>query len=520
MKDLNALREEILNPVQEDLNIADLNIAPPKAHESMLYGLAGEIGRTAALTTEANPYAVCMDALILLSAEFGRDIFLPIGNTWHHPRLFGLHVGRTGRGRKGDAASLPLRIRAKTSELYLNLLGQLHTGGLSSREGLVCFIHDGFTQGKEITPPIDDKRLFVIESEFSNILHQAKRDGNTLSSALRDCWDGQSLKPATKTNRLFASDPHIALLGHITPSELIELMKTRELSNGFANRFLIFFAERNKLVPHPKPTPKEIVEGFADSFKDVISFARGQYPYSQNTRRASLSATASKRYEQIYYELAKPLDGGIIDAILERRPAHLLRLALIFALIDQTLIIDLPHLEAAYAWIGYCTESVRFIFQSGEQEGKAKDSEETAHKIYRFLEANGKASKTQISNELFNRNKSSIEIDEALKFLLAESPPKIGMYEPPKTGNGRTPKIYFIATNLTKETNYQQPHGFKAVKSKCELSEFCELSPPEKKVNSHYSQTSQTDKNPVSIATPDTSHYSHDYLENNDVGYL
>jgi hypothetical protein len=28
-----------------------------------------------------------------------------IGNTWHHARMFMLHIGRSGRGRKGDAVS-------------------------------------------------------------------------------------------------------------------------------------------------------------------------------------------------------------------------------------------------------------------------------------------------------------------------------------------------------------------------------------------------------------------------------
>lgn len=76
--------------------------------------------------------------------------------------------------------------------------------------------------------------LLVIESEFVNILHQGKRDGNTLSAALRNCWDGEPLKPATKTNRLWASHPHVGLLAAITPSELLSSIAGRDLTNGFA----------------------------------------------------------------------------------------------------------------------------------------------------------------------------------------------------------------------------------------------------------------------------------------------
>ena len=57
-----------------------------------------------------------------------------------------------------------------------------------------------------------------IESEFANVLGQTKREGNTLSAALRDVWDGISIRPATKTSRVWASDPHIALSGAVTPA--------------------------------------------------------------------------------------------------------------------------------------------------------------------------------------------------------------------------------------------------------------------------------------------------------------
>jgi hypothetical protein len=104
-------------------------------------------------------------------------------------------------------------------------------------------IHDGYKDGKTDVPAIVDKRLLVIESEFANVLHQSKRDGNTLSSGLRDAWDGTSIQPAVKTSRVWATDPHISFIGDITPSELLEVMSKREMTNGFANRFIFFYAE-------------------------------------------------------------------------------------------------------------------------------------------------------------------------------------------------------------------------------------------------------------------------------------
>ena len=41
-------------------------------------------------------------------------------------------------------------------------------------------MHDGYTEGKTEVEAVLDKRLVVIESEFANVPHQGKREGNTL----------------------------------------------------------------------------------------------------------------------------------------------------------------------------------------------------------------------------------------------------------------------------------------------------------------------------------------------------
>ena len=199
----------------------------PRPDPACLYGLVGDVARAGGDTTEANPYAIAANLIAFMGCAAGRGPYMPIGNTWHHARMFMLHIGRSGRGRKGDAVALIGRIERALKALSQDATPHVHRGGLSSREGLVFLIHDGYIEGKTEVEPILDKRLLVIESEFANILHQGKREGNTLSAALRDCWDGVSMKPATKSSRLWATDPHIAMVGAVTPSELLGLMASR-----------------------------------------------------------------------------------------------------------------------------------------------------------------------------------------------------------------------------------------------------------------------------------------------------
>jgi len=67
-------------------------------------------GRAGSKGNESNPYAIATNFLAYLSCAIGRGTFLQIGNTEHHPRIFSLHVGRSGRGRKGDSLALVMKL--------------------------------------------------------------------------------------------------------------------------------------------------------------------------------------------------------------------------------------------------------------------------------------------------------------------------------------------------------------------------------------------------------------------------
>jgi len=90
---------------------------PPRPDPACLYGLVGDVARAGSDNTEANPYAVAANCIAFMSCAVGRGPYMPVGNTWHHARQFMLHIGRSGRGRKGDATSLVTRIERKLRSL-------------------------------------------------------------------------------------------------------------------------------------------------------------------------------------------------------------------------------------------------------------------------------------------------------------------------------------------------------------------------------------------------------------------
>lgn len=131
-------RAKSSNTPDDSDEYTDTLTPPPQPHEEMLYGLVGDVARAAAEGTEVNPVAAALAFLTFLGANTGRDVYFPVGNTWHHPRVYGLHIGRSGRGGKGDAQGLVHRIRRRIEEVHAGTLGQTHTGGLSTRAWRCC----------------------------------------------------------------------------------------------------------------------------------------------------------------------------------------------------------------------------------------------------------------------------------------------------------------------------------------------------------------------------------------------
>ena len=412
------------DPNQDEIGLHHRNA--PEPDPECLYGLVGEVALAGSDDTETNPYAIAANFMVYLSCAVGRGVYLPIGNTRHHARLFCLHIGRSGRGRKGDALSLIMRIDETLRAMDAAFAPQVHRGGLSSREGLAALIHDSYRQGRQDVPAIDDKRLWVVESEFANVLHQGRRDGNTLSAALRDCWDGVDLKPATKSNRIYASDPHVCLSGAISPGELTGLMNARELANGFANRFLMIWAERTRMQPFPKETPQSVVEHLARRALEVLDFVGADRYQDRHHLCMGLSPEAQWRYSQLYRgELNGDLGDGTISALLERRAPMLLRLAMLLALSDLQICIDVPHIDAAAAWIRHATASVRYVFVSAAEETKLAQVLTLSRHILTFLRERRQATRSQISAECFRGKVSKTLLDASLEQLLASTPPRI-----------------------------------------------------------------------------------------------
>jgi hypothetical protein len=340
--------------------------APP-APEAF-HGLAGEFVRMVEPHTEADPVALLVQFLVTFGSAIGNSAYFNADGSAHHGNLFAVVCGATSKGRKGTSWAHIARTFRRVLPAFANDRIQ---DGLSSGEGMIWSVRDpvekceprkvkGHIEGYDMVvtdPGIDDKRLLIVAGEFAQVLRCSGRESNTLSSVMRNAWDGLPvLQTMTKNSPVKATGAHICVIGHITIPELRKELADVEGFNGFGNRFLWIVSERSKLLPHGGKI--ESVD-FSDFDAKLIAAIDHAKTFSLCPR----DADANDLWTTIYTELSESSE-GLAGAMIARAEAQVMRIALLFALLDCDKWICPQHLIAAKALWDYCERSALFIFGS------------------------------------------------------------------------------------------------------------------------------------------------------------
>jgi hypothetical protein len=343
----------------------DRKVPWPVMGPEALIGMAAEFLRGIEPHTEADPNALLVQFLAVAGTAFGRNPHYMVEATYHNTNLFVTVVGDTGDGRKGTGFE---RVKSVFPYDVKNRIAK----GLSSGEGLIHYVRDPIYK-KEATKKhgvvvsekdvlidegVKDKRVLVYESEFQSVLSHMRRDTNILSNVLRQAWEGGDLCTMTKHSPTKATDAHVSIIGNITKEELIASLTAVDSANGFANRFLWVMSKRSKLLPFGGSHAD--LGDFWDRLRDVILFAK-------NADEVYFEDEARALWAELYSgKLAKPRT-GLFGKVTSRACPQIIRLAMIYALLDKSQAIRVDHLRAAASVWEYCEQSARYIF--GDRTG-------------------------------------------------------------------------------------------------------------------------------------------------------
>src|SRR5262249_47776623 len=134
-------------------------------------------------------------------------------------------------------------------------------------------------------------------------------------------------------------------------------------ANGFANRFIWPCVRRSKFLPEG---------GHVQIKTSMISRLRAALDFARKMNRIQYDEEARESWRQVYPTLSQG-QPGLLGAVTARGEAQVLRLALVYAMLDCSPAIKLPHLLAALALWEYCEQSAAVIF--GDKLGDATADE-------------------------------------------------------------------------------------------------------------------------------------------------
>ncbi len=347
--------------------------------------------RTLAPHTEAQPEAILLQLLAAFGNIIGPGPHCMVGATRHTLNLFLVLVGESSKARKGTSWNQLSHLFAEVDRAWTE--NRVTSARLTAR-GLIGIM--GQQTG--------DRRLLVLAEELASVLHTMGRSRSQLSPLLRCAWDSGTLRMLDRDRLVQAAGGHLSLIGHITQRELAESLHRTEAHNGFANRCLWACVERSQCLPDGGNVDPQELSAIARRLARAVEWAQGQ------TEILFRRDPAAAELWNDYYPTLSQLHSGLHGAATGRAEAQVLRLSALYAALDCSSIIRLPHLQAACALWDYCSESAASLFG-------ACVGDSVADRILEALQAAENGLTRKQIRDLFHGNISSSSIDQALEKL-------------------------------------------------------------------------------------------------------
>ncbi len=403
-------------------------------------GLIGDIVEAIEPTTEADPNAILFQLLAALGNLLGGGPALEIDRKRHALRIWVLIVGSTASGKKGTGAQRVFSLLDSIDPTW----SLRRKAGIASGEAIVHHVRDSVERKKrtrdgvgatretaEIEPGEDDKRLFLLEEEFSRVLRLAKRPGSTLSATIREAWDSDVLMTTSKSAPQRATGAHVTVVGHITPEELRVELSSTQISGGLANRFLFASSRRSRDLPWPPPVDPRVEQDLIARLGAVRAFVH-EAQVDGSLQRMALESAAFDLWPEIKREVEGAIEraeaaGLELVKVLTRGAPYVLRIASLYAVAARRWEIAAEDLHAAREVWRYSVESARSIFGD---EVRHPDSQ-------KVLEALAEARASRMTRSevaaLFHRNRPAADLTR-LRDRLIRAGRIEAFLEQPETG--------------------------------------------------------------------------------------
>jgi len=233
----------------------------------------------------------------------------------------------------------------------------------------------------------------------------------------------------TKNTPARATAPHVSIIGHITADEMLRYLNATELVNGFMNRFVIFAVRRTQLLPDGGDLS-------AIDWASLVGRLAAALDHGRSTGELKPTPAARDHWRELYPQVSAERP-GLFGAATARAEAHVVRLALLYALLDCSDGIDHVHLGAACALWDYASRSAHWLF--GDTLG-----DPVADDIWQAVKASTAGLTKSDIRDLFSRNKSVKAINSGIDALVRAG--RLQRVTRPTSERGGRPAELFVPT--------------------------------------------------------------------------
>ena len=325
---------------------APANEERPRMNMAGFHGVLGRHALAWAETTRSmDPHGIMLASLVMAGNVIGRGPHQVILAGRHGTNLYGVLGGPTGGGKSRAVKAAEALVLPAADE---NWRKTRRIFQLSSGEGMVVRVA-GAQLGEGEAP-----RLMIRLHELEGALDAQARDGCTLSSRLREAFDGDEMQVNTKEGRVAADLHHLSMIAAI-PDRAIKQRKRRApmlQHYGWANRMLDFYVHAESEAFPQELAPSRLA-AFQKELASVLEWA------SKLDDVIELTPAAVELWKVVFKQVMWPSER--YAEIFERGHCLTRRVAMILALLDGSKQIDHQHINAAAAIWFYSRASVEHI---------------------------------------------------------------------------------------------------------------------------------------------------------------
>lgn len=357
-------------------------------------------------STEASDNYHLASFLLVIGNLLGKSVCAQSGRKTY-PNLFIVLVGRAGGARKDTAIDMALDFALATDP-------DIHVAySLDSRQGWIQDMADFQTQKREMSF-FATLRSILRLTELRSLIEAAEQKHlSGIIPELNKAYDCKlPLENKVRNNPASVQDHCISLLAATAPSWM-KTLKESDLEAGLGSRLLFVPGDPKPPMPEPDPPVSTILNPLKGTIQEIITHYR-----QRGETKFHFSDVARKRWHDFYKrQAARAKEDDLVAVLSERDHTNCLKVALIYAALDQADTIEEKHLNSAIAFTEFVFEA-RFPLFKGYGVPFYAEQEQKIVEVVRAAGPNGVGKRAlqqrfwKLNAEVFNRRLKALCLDD------------------------------------------------------------------------------------------------------------